>query len=1211
MKSLRQRLFAGLAAIAAATGAQSQVLRIDLLTPANESSVVFQDPLNGPRLGASATALITAAGPVSTITLTNGGTGYTSAPTVTIGGTGTGATASATVTFSVSSITLSSGGTGYPDPGTTVTISAPPSGGTQATATATVTGGVVTGIVITNAGSGYTSPPTITFSGGAGTGAAATANMTGTVSSIQLTSGGTNYVASPTVTISGGGGSGAAATATIAPTTGGLVQTVAMTSIGAGYSDQFDGRPVQFVGGGGSGATGVMRVSNGSVSRIEVTSGGSGYVTSPSVSIPAPDGVVTLSAGVTGTNAVYTTQFFVNNVPVSIPTTHSPSFTPTAAWTPPKPGEYFLTARTVDSIGNTATSLPVRVFVTGASVISPVRNTLVPRGSSVVIAADATVGLGFIRQIEFFVNGTSIGVDSTRPYSLPYTPPALGAYSITVRATDNNGAVTPASPANLIQVVNPIGNPPSIRIAAPLDNSGVRAGVEVPILVDASDADGFPTKVEIYLNGDLLTTDTSVPFTGTWTPAVPGQYHLVALAFDDKGNVAATTPTVVNVVFSLPTVEIEPLPQRPIVEGETIKIRVKANGSGGGLSSLSTVEFLVDGNVVDSLPKNPNNLEIPPPLTDPLDFEWRSTVQPGQHRLAARVTDASGLKITSAEVPVTVVVNQLPQVAVTNPTPGTSVALNTATTLQATASDVDGRIETVEFFVNGTSLGTTNRSPYQVSWTPSASGPADISAKATDNAGGTTISTAVSVTVEPPSTGNPGGPTSMVFSGNYGLATSEEGRVVFGTRGGRGTFIAISRTPAGRTYFYGDIPIGVDGAFTVRDASNAVVLSGQILPTGVSGTLGDKTFIAPLTTGSGTSTPMVMSGLLTGVANSSVAAVVGADGTVAIHAASGTNRVAGIGQANSAGAYSFDTAGGGRISGAVTPAANVISGSVTGPVAGNFILRQQPSRIVNISARTLAGNGDRTLVAGFMLSGTGTKPLLVRAVGPKLADFGVANPLADPSLTVYSRQTNAAVASNNDWGNAAALVTAAAQVGAFPLNAGSADAALLTSPALAAGTYTAVVGGGGATPRAALVEIYDTDANPAATLRITNISTRAEVAANEPLIAGFVIAGDQRKKLLIRAVGPTLSMFGVSGVLSDPRLDLLSGTNVVASNNDWTEATARVTTTTTALQAFPLDAGSKDAALVAELSPGTYTVQVSGVNGSSGTVLIEIYDADL
>jgi len=395
----------------------------------------------------------------------------------------------------------------------------------------------------------------------------------------------------------------------------------------------------------------------------------------------------------------------------------------------------------------------------------------------------------------------------------------------------------------------------------------------------------------------------------------------------------------------------------------------------------------------------------------------------------------------------------------------------------------------------------------------------------------------------------------------------------------------------------------------VRDANNAVMLSGQTSATGVSGTFGDRTFIGPITPSTGAFLPLLVNGTVTGVAGSQMIAIVGGDSSVTLYAASGANRVVGSAVLTSTGAYTIAAPTGGTFSGTVANSVSIVSGTVSGAVAGNYLLRLQASRITNISTRTLAGTGDRTLMAGFVVAGTGSKPLLVRAVGPTLANFGVANPLADPGIEVLSR-LGLPIASNGDWGNSAALATLFNQVGAFALTPGSRDAAVQTTAV--PGTYTAVVGGGGTTPAAALIEVYDTDFSPTVTSRITNLSTRGQIGAGETLIAGFVVTGDVRKKVLIRAVGPTLAGFGLTGLLADPKVDVIAGGAVIASNNDWTESASvsQVLATAPVVGAFPLDPNSRDAALVLQLAPGAYTVQVSGAGSSTGTVLLEIYDAD-
>jgi PKD repeat protein len=270
------------------------------------------------------------------------------------------------------------------------------------------------------------------------------------------------------------------------------------------------------------------------------------------------------------------------------------------------------------------------------------------------------------------------------------------------------------------------------------------------------------------------------------------------------------------------------------------------------------------------------------------------------------------------------------------------------------------------------------------------------------------------------------------------------------------------------------------------------------------------------------------------------------------------------------------------------------------------------SRIVNFSARALSGPGDQTLVMGFVVTGN-SKSLLVRGIGPGLTPYGVANVVADPALTLLSG--SAAIATNDDWqatatgqATAADIAAAAIRVGAFALPGGSKDSALIST--VNGGPYTTSMVRANATTGVALTEVYDLD--PTTDARLVNVSARMNVSAGEgTLIAGLSIAGNSPKTVLVRGVGPTLTRFGVTGVLADPQISVFSGASVIASNDNWetgTTSSAQLTTTSAQVGAFALTAGSKDASLLVTLQPGSYTVQITGVGNTTGVALIEIYD---
>jgi len=268
------------------------------------------------------------------------------------------------------------------------------------------------------------------------------------------------------------------------------------------------------------------------------------------------------------------------------------------------------------------------------------------------------------------------------------------------------------------------------------------------------------------------------------------------------------------------------------------------------------------------------------------------------------------------------------------------------------------------------------------------------------------------------------------------------------------------------------------------------------------------------------------------------------------------------------------------------------------------------SRIVNFSARAQTGSGSQMLTLGFVVLGN-NKTLLVRGIGPALTPFGVANALPDPQLTLYSGNTLVATDSGWQTGSTAATIPATdAQVGAFPLPNGSSDSALIA--VVNTGAYTTQILGASGDTGTALAEVYDADSNLNA--RLVNASARMQInlaGGNlNPLIIGFVISGNTPKTVLIRGVGPTLSAFGVTGVLAAPQITLFSGNLQVASNAGWGigNNVAQIAATFAQVGAFALSTGSLDAALVATLQPGTYTVQITGVNNTSGVALLEVYE---
>lgn len=269
------------------------------------------------------------------------------------------------------------------------------------------------------------------------------------------------------------------------------------------------------------------------------------------------------------------------------------------------------------------------------------------------------------------------------------------------------------------------------------------------------------------------------------------------------------------------------------------------------------------------------------------------------------------------------------------------------------------------------------------------------------------------------------------------------------------------------------------------------------------------------------------------------------------------------------------------------------------------------SRIVNLANRSLVGTGANIMIPGFVISGPGTKTVLVRAIGPTLADFGVTGFLADPKIVLYNGSDP--IADNDNWNDAANvddIRTVTPTVSGLALPEGSADAAILAD--LPQGLYTLNISGVGATTGVALAEVYEADSGTP-TARLVNIANRGYVGTGgDIMIPGFVISGSASKTVLIRAVGPTLTKYGVTGELADPILRVFAGSTIISQNDNWedTEQGMLAGAAGPGVGAFELDAGSKDAALIITLPPGAYTAQASGVGGATGVALVEVYEVN-
>ncbi len=454
------------------------------------------------------------------------------------------------------------------------------------------------------------------------------------------------------------------------------------------------------------------------------------------------------------------------------------------------------------------------------------------------------------------------------------------------------------------------------------------------------------------------------------------------------------------------------------------------------------------------------------------------------------------------------------------------------------------------------------------------------------------------------------------------LAATGEGLVVNFTLNPDGTFEAtfeaLSTAPTTSAAGGGRLVAAAPLLRTVRGRISNGVLTGSIVELGIPFTANVQPPVGRTAAIAG-----YYEAASTNTASGSTYSVVGTEGRVYVLAITPTLVAAGSGAVLDNNTFAVQATQSATITGAIDKPSATVTGSIAVPgkppesFAGTDVAVLRTDRLVNLSSRVRVGpTGNRTLITGFVIGGSTAKRVLLRAVGPTLANFGVSGALSNPRLELYNA-AGQRMLENDDW-SGTDTAAAFAQVGAFGLPSGARDAALLTT--LEPGAYTMHVNDSGETG-VALAEIYDASVNAQGEYqRLVNISARGTVESGEGvLIGGFVVAGNSPKRVLARGIGPGLTGYGVAGVLADPRLAIYSGQTVVAQNDDWSTASpvspsqivataAEIAAAARATGAFSLTSGSKDAAIIVTLAPGSYTAQVTSSNASTGVAMVEIYE---
>jgi hypothetical protein len=258
------------------------------------------------------------------------------------------------------------------------------------------------------------------------------------------------------------------------------------------------------------------------------------------------------------------------------------------------------------------------------------------------------------------------------------------------------------------------------------------------------------------------------------------------------------------------------------------------------------------------------------------------------------------------------------------------------------------------------------------------------------------------------------------------------------------------------------------------------------------------------------------------------------------------------------------------------------------------------SPLLNLSTRMRVLTGERVLISGFIITGTDPKRIALRAMGPSLANAGLSGLLADPVLELHAAD-GSTIATNDNWQTDAAATELTAN-GIAPANGEEAA----TIQTLAPGAYTAIIRGQSDSTGMGLIELYDL--SPNANSLVANISTRGFVdTGDNVLIGGFIVGPGSSGRVVVRALGPSLSSAGISGTLANPFLEVHDSNGAIMKTNDNWQTDASATEIQTARLA---PGNASEAAILSPLTPGQYTAIVRGDGSSTGVALVEAYNLE-
>lgn len=394
-------------------------------------------------------------------------------------------------------------------------------------------------------------------------------------------------------------------------------------------------------------------------------------------------------------------------------------------WRPGVPGVYNVVATATDLNGN-ATSASITVNAVSATSNPPSITLNSPSsailGSTVELSANAFDIDGVITSVEYYSNGVQIGSASFSPYTLDWQPSNVGNFLLHAIATDNTGNRV-STPPSLITINNNAA--PLVSFVYPTASNGglnFELGSSIYVQVNATDSDGTIARVNFFDGQRLIGTATTSPYSVVFTPDQTRAYSLRAVAVDDRG-ISSSISTVVTI--DSPTGEapevamLIPHTGESLTASSTLLLEAFAYSN-----NLSNVQIYVNGSLRNG-------------VTSPVPYYYNNRFRPGlagTYNVIAVATDGAGNKISSFPLTLTATgsAGVAPSISFNSPV---NVLVGQTRTITVSASDPDGSVAGVQFYIDGELLGSDNSSPYQFTWRPVEARNYQLLAVATDNRG--------------------------------------------------------------------------------------------------------------------------------------------------------------------------------------------------------------------------------------------------------------------------------------------------------------------------------------------------------------------------------------------------------------------------------------------------------------------------------------------